>query len=339
VLIELLTAAAAVLASWLGVASVKRWAMRHRVLDVPNERSSHAAPVPRGGGIAIVVTVIAASLLLVPRGILFAWIVGSLLIASVSWLDDLRSLPTVVRLLTHAVAAVFVIASAGPLPAIGAPTIGYLNFSNAAYVLTFLWIGGLTNAFNFMDGIDGIAGGQAAVAGIGAAIAGYMQKDASVEVIGLLIFSASIGFLIHNWSPATIFMGDVGSAFLGYSLAVIPLMSKTSRPEVLLTMVCALWPFLFDATFTFFRRLLRGENVTKAHRSHLYQRLVQTGWTHGAVALLYVVLAAIGAALGLAALRSAMLAVVSVISIVMMASALLIGVIIRERPRPAFRES
>jgi Fuc2NAc and GlcNAc transferase len=334
VLIELLTAAAAVIASWLGVAGVKRWALRRQILDVPNERSSHAAPVPRVGGIAIVVTVIAASLSLIPHGILLAWIVGSLLIASVSWLDDLRSLPTILRFLTHAVAAIFVIASAGPLPGVG-----NLQFSGAAWVLTFLWIGGLTNAFNFMDGIDGIAGGQAAVAGLAAAIAGYMQKEPTVEIIGLLIFSASVGFLLHNWSPASIFMGDVGSAFLGYSLAVIPLMSKTSRPEILFTMICALWPFLFDATFTFFRRLLRGENVTKAHRSHLYQRLVQTGWTHAAVASLYVVLAAIGAALGIAALRSATFAVIAVIAIGVMASALLIGVIISERPRPALRES
>jgi UDP-N-acetylmuramyl pentapeptide phosphotransferase/UDP-N-acetylglucosamine-1-phosphate transferase len=350
---DLLVVVAAIVVSWLGVSYIKRWALRHRILDVPNERSSHEAPIPRGGGIAIVVTVIVGVLLLNARGpslqVVLAWIAGSVLVAAVSWLDDLRSVPSAVRLLVHATAAMIVIMATGPLTSIGTPTLGLIGFSSAGYVLTLLWVVGLTNAFNFMDGIDGIAGAQAVCAGAAAAIAGHMQTNRGIEFMGALIVAASIGFLIHNWSPATIFMGDVGSAFLGYSLAVIPVMSTNAQPEILFVIVCALWPFLFDTTFTFMRRLIKRENVLQAHRSHLYQRLVQSGATHASVVLLYTAGAAIGSALAIAALRSAAFAVATLITIPAMAAALLILVSIRERQRtsgvvrdsrhPAYHES
>lgn len=333
---DLIVAGAVFCFSWAAVAYVRRWALRNRVLDVPNERSSHQVPVPRAGGMAIVATVIlgmsialAAQPVSSPR-IAIAWMFGSLLVAVVSWFDDLRSLPTLVRLLAHATAAVVIIAAAGPFMAIGQPAVGFLRFSVGGYLLTLFWIVGLTNAFNFMDGIDGIAAGQATVAAVAAAILGRLQNEPAIEMLGVLIAAGSVGFLVHNWSPATIFMGDVGSAFLGYSLAVLPLMSRQSHPAFLLQSVLALWPFLFDAIFTFARRLLKGENVMQAHRSHLYQRLVTTGLSHAAVAALYIAMAATSAGLGLLTGLGPAYLVAAIGSIAAMAAGLWVLVRVRE---------
>lgn len=353
---DLAIGAAAFCFSLAGVAYVRHLALRHHILDIPNRRSSHEAPVPRGGGAAIAGTVIVGMLVLVftghayPARTLAAWTAGSLLIASVSALDDLKSLPTLVRLVAHTAAAVLVITVAGPFTAIGqAPAV--LAFPSAGYVLTLLWIVGLTNAFNFMDGIDGIAAGQAAVAGAALVLLGSMQNERLIEIGGILIAAASAGFLMFNWSPASIFMGDVGSAFLGYSLAVLPLMSRAaSRPQILLVSAIAMWPFLFDAIFTFTRRLLKGENVMRAHRSHLYQRLVMTGVSHAAVSLLYISMAAVAAALALVGVRDARFTVAAFASATVMAAALWLLVRFREvrtvskqriraSPRPSCDES
>jgi SAM-dependent methyltransferase len=167
-------------------------------------------------------------------------------------------------------------------------------------VLTLLWIVGLTNAYNFMDGIDGIAGCQAAIAGMGWCALGGWSGLPLVTVLGLLLAASSLGFLIHNWPPAKIFMGDVGSTFLGYSLAVLPILAAQSDPRLAVAGVLLVWPSVFDASFTFLRRLRRGENVFAAHRSHLYQRLVITGLSHRWVSSLYGALALIGLALACA---------------------------------------
>jgi UDP-N-acetylmuramyl pentapeptide phosphotransferase/UDP-N-acetylglucosamine-1-phosphate transferase len=155
------------------------------------------------------------------------------------------------------------------------------------------------NAFNFMDGIDGIAAGQGAVAGAAIAVLGWLLDVPPATLLGLTIAAACLGFLPHNWSPATIFMGDVGSAFLGFLLATAPLVAPAPEqaPIGVLPFALVVWPFLFDTTLTFIRRAARGENVLAAHRSHLYQRLTLAGWSHGRVAALYTALAAVTAVL------------------------------------------
>jgi UDP-N-acetylmuramyl pentapeptide phosphotransferase/UDP-N-acetylglucosamine-1-phosphate transferase len=160
--------------------------------------------------------------------------------------------------------------------------------------LTFLWVVGLTNAYNFMDGIDGLAGGQAVVAGTTWLGLGLITGLPLVSLLGLFVAGSSLGFLVHNWSPARIFMGDVGSAFLGFTLAVIAVLGSLESPELAYAGVLVVWPFIFDTSFTILRRLRRKENIFEAHRSHLYQRLVIAGYSHRSVALLYLCLAAIG---------------------------------------------
>jgi UDP-N-acetylmuramyl pentapeptide phosphotransferase/UDP-N-acetylglucosamine-1-phosphate transferase len=294
---------AAALVSYLGVGAVRRWAARHGVVDRPNERSSHLRVTPRGGGLAIVGVTVAGSVI--------AWrfapaatsaevagpLLGATLVAAVSWLDDLHSLPTTIRLLAHGTAAIAAVASIGPWRVLAVPPFGAVDLGWAGWPLTVLWIVGLTNAYNFMDGIDGLAAGQAIVAGLGWVLLGALGGQPLIALCGALLAAASAGFLAHNWPPARIFMGDVGSAFLGYAFATLAVLGARLQPLEALAGALLVWPFLFDATFTFGLRLARGEDVFAAHRSHLYQRLVITGLSHGTVSALYAALALLGVVL------------------------------------------
>lgn len=296
----------ACLLSWAGVGAIRRFAERRQLLDIPNERSSHTRPVPRGGGLAIaVVTLVLTPVMAVGLGMsnrlpvslmLAAWAA----VAAVSLVDDIRSLPNRVRFAVHAAAAIAVIAALGHLGRVELPLVGLVQLSWAGAVVAFFWLTGLTNAYNFMDGIDGIAGSQAVVAGLVWAVAGWITGAQLLAEIGLIIAGASLGFLRYNWSPARIFMGDVGSAFLGLSLASLALAGAEIDPRLASVGVLAVWPFVFDASFTFMRRALRRENVFAAHRSHLYQRLAILGYGHAPVSMLYAALAALGGLLGLA---------------------------------------
>lgn len=300
-----LTAVITFAVSCLAVAGLRRW-LGHCLLDIPNERSSHFYPVPRGGGLAIVVVTLTGTWIAFPfvHSVLSVWqllvfTIGALLIAGVSWLDDLRSLSTRVRFMVHLAGAVLAILTFGAWKEIVIPGMGSSSLGWLGWPLTLLWIVGLTNAYNFMDGIDGIAGGQAVVAGLGWAIIGIIGSNPLLCIVGILLAFSSLGFLGHNWPPARIFMGDVGSAFLGYSFAVLPVIAASADPRFVITGVLLVWPFVFDTVFTFSRRLVKRENVFAAHRSHLYQRFVISGLTHQTVALLYVALALIGVILAI----------------------------------------
>lgn len=277
--------AIALFASALAVSALLVPAIRRVArLDVPNERSSHAVPTPRGGGVAIVLVTLAGSTYwMTPRLAVFA--AAALLIAAVSFADDLRHLPATLRLAVQFVAALAVA----------------LLFAPPVWVpLAVIWIVGLTNAYNFMDGIDGIAGGQAVVAGLAWAWLGTTAGQPALAAIGLLIAGSSAGFLFYNWQPARIFMGDVGSAFLGFTFASMAVIGARANPKLAVAGALVVWPFVADAAFTFFRRAWRRERVMEAHKSHIYQRLNQRGLSHAAVASIYITLAAAGAAAAIA---------------------------------------
>jgi UDP-N-acetylmuramyl pentapeptide phosphotransferase/UDP-N-acetylglucosamine-1-phosphate transferase len=299
-----------VVASYAGVEWVRRLALRRGVLDVPVERSSHRVPTPRGGGIVIVVAALLAALLasgVVTRGLsapMAAWLAGGAAIAVTGWMDDVRSLSSRTRLAVQLSAAVVLLAVAGCWSELELPLAGRVPLGWGGCGLALLWIVGMTNAYNFMDGIDGIAAGQAIVAGIAWALIGGHAGDPGVRAIGAAIALSGAGFLLHNRPPARIFMGDVGSGFLGFTVAALPLLlaagaNDVDRGRLPVVAAALVWPFLFDATFTFIRRLARGENVFDGHRSHLYQRLVISGVSHGRVSALYMGWAIISAVLGL----------------------------------------
>jgi UDP-N-acetylmuramyl pentapeptide phosphotransferase/UDP-N-acetylglucosamine-1-phosphate transferase len=305
-LVGLGLAVAAYLLASAGVSAIRRYAEHRQLLDIPNERSSHTRPVPRGGGLAIVVVMLAFSLvagLARPE-----WRLAQLLLALAAWAlvaavslaDDLRSLPNSIRFSAHAIAAVMVLLALGHWSLVEVPVLGRLTLGLGGALVAFFWLTGLTNAYNFMDGIDGIAGSQAVVAGLVWAASGVIVGSGLLALIGLALAAASLGFLRHNWPPARIFMGDVGSAFLGLCLASLAVAGAEADPRLAFVGILAVWPFIFDASFTFVRRALKKENVFAAHRSHLYQRLVIVGDAHGRVTLLYAGLAAGGGMLAIA---------------------------------------
>ncbi len=310
-------------AVWFGVAfaaaavltgRIVRWAEARGVVDRPNHRSSHARTTPRGGGLAIVaVTVLAALLAGLEDPVAAVRLAGAVApavaVAVVSWIDDVRSLPNRVRFATHVAAAAAATAALQPIPAADLGSYGSLGLGPAAWPLTLLWIVGLTNAFNFMDGIDGIAGITAVAAGGALAAAAGILGGSAVAALALSFAGAVAGFLWWNQPPARIFMGDVGSAFCGFLIAVLPMaVPPQVVPKAVPVAVLAMWPFIFDTLFTLGRRLRRGENIFQAHRSHLYQRLVIAGWSHRTVALLYGLLAGAGAVLAVAPIVSPSLA-------------------------------
>lgn len=264
---------------------VRRHALRTSMLDVPNARSSHVRPTPRGGGVAIVMATLAGLTALMSLGhlekrVFFALVGGGIAIAAVGYLDDRGRIGIVGRFLVHIAAAIWATACLGGMAEISwqgtTITLGFLGPSLA--VLGIVWS---LNLFNFMDGIDGIAASQATfMAGGGALLAHLVGLTPSVPVAGLVIAAASIGFLFWNWPPARIFMGDAGSGFLGFVLAVLALAS-TRESGVLLPVWLILGSiFIVDATLTLVRRLLRGERLYEAHRTHGYQWLSRRWKSH-----------------------------------------------------------
>ncbi|HJU17765.1 MAG TPA: glycosyltransferase family 4 protein [Stellaceae bacterium] len=270
-------ALAAGIASCLATRALIPLLRRRALLDIPNERSSHAVPTPRGGGLAVIGAVLLVWIGLAAAGRAPSWVgaaaLGTALVAAVSWIDDLRGVPPLWRLLAQAVAV-----------AIGLAALPAAHFWPVpAFAATgFLWLW-FVNLFNFMDGIDGLAGSEAAAIGGGIALFAGLGAglDPGLAPLAAALFGAALGFLVWNWAPAHIFLGDVGSAPLGYLLG-FPLFDLALKGRWKIALILPLY-FLADATLTLLRRLLRGERIWLPHRRHFYQRAVQCGLGHAAV--------------------------------------------------------
>jgi UDP-N-acetylmuramyl pentapeptide phosphotransferase/UDP-N-acetylglucosamine-1-phosphate transferase len=258
-------------------------------LDHPNERSLHAEPLPRTGGLAIFGSMLLGIIVAVAlgEGAIFQaneifWILSMvLLVGAVSFWDDRAGLSPGLRLGVQALAAGGVTWGAGltvttiPVPLLGSLTLGWL-----AVPVTMLFLMWMANLYNFMDGMDGFAGGMTV---IGCGLLGYLGWQAHhpvIAVIATLQSAAAAGFLVHNFPPAKIFMGDVGSASTGFLAAVLIILGCRDRVFDLWVPLIVFSPFILDATVTLARRALRHEKVWKAHREHYYQRLVLSGWGH-----------------------------------------------------------
>ena len=275
---------------------------RHlRILDVPNQRSSHATPTPRGGGLAILAAFMLGLLIIhligdtVPIRSRYFWgfMVALLLIVTVSFFDDVKDRSLLLKLGTQLLAIAIVISTGIFIDEMRLPWAGLIMKQWWFYPLTALWILGLTNAYNFMDGLDGMAASTAVVVSIFFSAIAFQQGSHFIYLASLVLCAASLGFLLFNWSPAKIFMGDVGSTFLGFTFAVMAIiaarydLSHTS----LFVLPLLLFHFIFDTAFTFLRRLAKGQHVLQAHRTHLYQLLNQLGYSHRAVSSLYAAMA------------------------------------------------
>ena len=274
---------AAAMTSAVLVGLIRRSARSLGLVDVPNARSSHQVPTPRGGGLGVLagmsvaiamVSVMASSV--VSRNVV-ALIACSLVVGIVGLIDDRNGLSARVRLGFHLSAAAAFVGVAGSLRALPLPQpFGVLLESSwVSFPLTVLWVTTVTNFFNFMDGVDGLAGGQAIVSCAGVVMAGF---SADAVVAAAALGGASAGFLIYNWPPARVFMGDVGSGSIGFMLGGLPLLAPPEkRPAAVLAIAIGLTFFILDPVLTLRRRALRREAVMTAHREHLYQRLIPAG--------------------------------------------------------------
>lgn len=290
------------LLSSLATAGMILWARKKGVVDIPNGRSSHAMPTPIGGGIAIMgltiglwIAYLTWARLLDPLFLVFAG--AGLLLGIVSWVDDVRFVKAIVRFLVQALAAAAAMLAFGYYEDMALPFFGVVHLSWFGAPITFLWIIGLINAYNFVDGIDTMAGGQAVVAGLGWLILCALLNHPEIGVLGLVIASTSQGFLLYNIPPAKIFMGDVGSCFLGYSFAVIPLMLRDANPAIPFAAGLLFWPYVFDTFSAVLILLMKGANPLAPHRSFLFHRLHLAGFPRLGVSLLYHSLAIVGVGL------------------------------------------
>lgn len=273
-------------ASLTGV--VRRIALASGLVDVPNPRSSHTRTTARGGGVSVVLTATVAVIALwitgvVSRDLMLAITIGGGVVALVGFLDDRHSLRPAVRFIVHACAAFWALGWLGGLPPL---LFGnhLINLGAAGYVVGALGIVWVLNLFNFMDGIDGIAASEAIFITCSAALAGLIRGwPAEIPGASWVLAFASAGFLCWNWPPAKVFLGDVGSGYLGYAIAVLALSSARADPVALWVWLILGGVFFVDTTVTLVRRSVRGERVFEAHRSHAYQWLARRWASHGKV--------------------------------------------------------
>ncbi|MDH1657961.1 glycosyltransferase family 4 protein [Pseudomonas mosselii] len=265
----------ALISSFLLTALLRRYALARSIIDIPNARSSHSVPTPRGGGVAIVLAFLSA---LAMAGVLQASISNEMialggagaLIAIIGFMDDHGHIAARWRLLGHFIAAVWALCWLHGFPTVQAfgvtVEMGWVGTVLAAFYLVWL-----LNLYNFMDGIDGIASIEAVCVCLGACLLYWLGGFEQLMLVPLLLSAAVLGFLWWNFPPARIFMGDAGSGFLGIALGVLSLQAAWTSSQLFWCWLILLGIFIVDASFTLIRRLARGDKVYEAHRSHAYQ--------------------------------------------------------------------
>lgn len=264
-----------VLVSMLLTGALRRYALAKSIIDVPNARSSHMVPTPRGGGVAIVLafvlaTVFAGLIGLIEASTVFALVGGGGIVAVIGFMDDHGHIAARWRLLGHFLGAGWALFWIGGLPPL--QIFGWqIDFGLSGAVLAAVYLVWMLNLYNFMDGIDGLASVEAISACLGASLLYWLTGFEHLIVLPLLLATAVSGFLFWNFPPARIFMGDAGSGFLGVILGVLALQAAWASQQLFWCWLILLGVFIVDATFTLMRRLVRGDKVYEAHRSHAYQ--------------------------------------------------------------------
>lgn len=296
-----------------------RQRFRQSLLDIPNERSSHTQPTPRGGGLGFIFAFAITSAIAIGNNYfhLFAdlplnlnlavvWLI-LIPLAIVGIMDDRSNVPASIRYLVQLAAAGVAVTYFGAFPQPWLMQLGVVG-SIVAIVLTAIGMTAIVNFYNFMDGLDGIVAGTSAIQ------LGFFAFYLHQPLLWFLV-AAIVGFLWWNWSPAKIFMGDAGSTVLGATVAIALLNADDSAVQAWSALAVTL-PLVGDAIYTIVRRLLKRENIFQAHRSHLYQRLQQSGWSHGRVAATYMgITLAIALAVGFYGSKGAIIGLVSAIAL------------------------
>ncbi len=279
------------------------------ILDHPNARSAHARPTPRGGGVGVVLAFLAGMVVLylaarfarIADMQFLGVIVAAVAIAAVALVDDVRHLPARLRLAAQAGAALVAMGSGLVVTRLALPWTGVVDLGLLGPLLTLFWIVGCTNAVNFMDGLDGLVGGTLLVVSAALALVAALQAGWFVYAAALFLAAGFAGFLPFNLHPARIFMGDVGSQFAGFVLAVLAVAAARFDALQLSFLIVPLLMFglLFDAGFTLLRRALMRERLAEGHRTHLYQLAQRSGMGTRAVAAVHWGFALFHAALAL----------------------------------------
>lgn len=280
----------AVLLVSLGMtAIIRRYSLRKRMLDIPNERSSHSQPTPRGGGVSITIIFILSSFIihsldLITTNHLLALSGGGLLVGLIGWLDDHYDIPVFWRAAIYLLAAGWAVFWAGGMPVFH---LGELEFQLSIYgmVPAIVAIAWLTNLYNFMDGTDALAAIEAISTAVFASVLFYLEAQTGYALLCIVLVLATTGFLYWNLPPARIFMGDVGSCVIGFVFGTLALIGENTGTLSIAIWIILLAVFIYDASFTLIMRVIRRERWYSAHRSHAYQRLVQMGMSHGQLAL------------------------------------------------------
>ena len=257
------------------------------ILDHPNARSAHARPTPRGGGVGVVAAFVAGMLVLyqvadfarIADRQFLGVILAAVAIAVVALVDDMRDLSARLRLAAQCAAALVAVGSGLVVTRLAIPWVGVVDLGWIGLPLTLVWIVGCTNAVNFMDGLDGLVGGTLLVVAGALTLIAATQAGWFVYAAALFLAAGFAGFLPFNLHPARIFMGDVGSQFAGFVLAVLAVAASRFDGQQVSFLIVPLLMFglLFDAAFTLARRALMGERLAEGHRTHLYQLAQRSG--------------------------------------------------------------
>lgn len=282
-------AVTAIATAALGISLALTWLLSRarfpfQVMDQPGVRSLHDRPLPRTGGLAILAAlaitlpfafVVTGSALEIP---IIA--VGGALVAGISFWDDLRGLSAGIRLFVHGAAACLLLVNGFGLNSVLVPALGAVPLGWFGIPISLLFVIWLTNLFNFMDGMDGFAGGMGLVGFSFLAVAAGQAGHESMALLSSTIAAAYLGFLVFNFPPARIFLGDVGAVPMGFMAAAFSLWGARDGVFPIWVPMLIFSPFIIDATVTVVRRTLNREKVWRPHRSHIYQRVVLLGWGH-----------------------------------------------------------
>jgi Fuc2NAc and GlcNAc transferase len=268
---------------------IRRYSIKYKLYDVPNNRSSHDIPKPKGGGLSIVL------ILLITIGYLFfnhqidsdisvSLLIGLSLVAVVGFIDDYKNLSISIRAVAYVLAAVVSIYLIGGVSALSINNYP-VQLNEFGYLFAVLFVVWITNLYNFMDGTDGFAAIQTICVALFCGVLLFLSANTSYAILLFCLVASTLGFLYWNWSPAKIFMGDVGSCTIGFLFALLSLYTEKAEMLSISVWLILLAPFIGDATFTLFKRIINKEKWYKAHNSHAYQRLYRSGLTHSQLAI------------------------------------------------------
>jgi len=303
IVVPLLALFAAMIISFAATPLVKEFAKRVGAMDVPKDgRRMHNVPIPRLGGLAIFLGFLLSILVLVEmKETIRGMLLGAVIIVVVGVIDDVKPLPAVIKFALQIAAALVAVQSGIVVRVISNPNLfspnPYLSLGVLAVPITIVWIVAITNSVNLIDGLDGLAVGVSAIGSFALLVIAVAMGEADTATIMAALAGACVGFMPYNLNPAKIFMGDTGATFLGYILATVSVIGLFKYYAIISFAV----PFLilglpiFDTSFAFFRRILRGQNPMKADRGHVHHRLIDMGFNQKqAVAILYVISVILG---------------------------------------------